>query len=155
MLKSTDKGVSNKKREQDMFDMYHTCQWCHYSYYKDGVCYCTNTNYVEGSVVPFSYKFQEVSESGRVHEVIEESLEGEDYKRFADRLVTSAMLELRLSGSNSQRLRKLFFDFGAEFIRDVSEKTDINLVTAMNKEVEDEPLVEIGNPESFYCNYWE
>ena len=137
-LKKISKGA-------DLNDMYHTCRWCHY--YQNGKCY----NHVAEQD---SLSIYQVSESGKLSEVIEETLESVKRTPFKE-------LEYMLQdwGVSQKRIKEFGEKFNKcfdEYKLDLKEWLDEKVSECYQTELDGKEYsgLEILNPEEYYCKDW-
>ena len=138
--------------DNDVFDMYHTCRWCkHFNEY--GYCMLDQFN-----VAGFDASLYKTAEEGHLSEVIEETLNSNKPEKLI-RLIDGFLGGIKVSKKNREEVKKLFNEVLPEYFDfELKEKLDENISRLYQERFDNAvfgALVEIKDPESFYCCRWE
>lgn len=127
-------------------DMYHCCRWCHH--YQNGKCYNNNIQIIDDSAV------FEVAESGRLDEVLEETLKSEKLTPFKE--LEYKLLEWNVSQKRIKEFNELFSSCYEEFALHLKESLDESVSRLYQTDLDDITFdgLEISNPEEYYCKDW-
>jgi hypothetical protein len=130
-------------------EMYHTCRWC--KYYDKGYCH----NKAFGGYDDIG--LYEVAESGRLSEVIEETLNSIDPKSITDEL-KAKLKSYKISDKRVEEVLTLFKGCMAEFLDMECKPALDERVSILYQSAGDgmcDIPVYISEPESFYCKHFE
>lgn len=127
-------------------DMYHCCRWCHH--YQNGKCYNNNMQIIDDSAV------FEVAESGRLDEVLEETIKSEKLTPFKE--LEYKLLEWNVSQKRIKEFNELFSSCYEEFALHLKESLDESVSRLYQTDLDDRTFdgIEISNPEEYYCKDW-
>lgn len=124
--------------------MYHNCRWCRHNV--KGSC-VKSSEVFEGSAIDSLY---EIAESGKLSEAITEGLKFPKFEKLE-----SLLAEYGISQKRQAEILKTVKAELEEFIPTLVEGVDESvsrLILSYEADVED---LELKDPESFYCNYFE
>lgn len=96
----------------------------------------------------------EVAESGRLDEVLEETIKSEKLTPFKE--LEYKLLEWNVSQKRIKEFNELFSSCYEEFTLHLKESLDESVSRLYQTDLDDRTFdgIEIGNPEEYYCKDW-
>ena len=145
-------GIQALEEKIEREGMYHTCRWC--KHYDSGLCYLGMLYpVIENRTAVYG-----VAEDGGLSGVIEETLNSnkpETILKELDKLLAG----WKVSKAKRGEVKKLFDEMIPEFLDfTLKEKLDEVISRLYQERLDNEAdteVVEIKDPESFYCSRWE
>lgn len=124
--------------------MYHNCRWCRYNV--KGSCVKSSEGF-EGSATDSLY---EIAESGKLSEAITEGLRFPKFEKLESLLVEYGISQKRQK-EILQTVKAELEDNTLTMVEGVDDSVS-RLILSYEADVED---LELKDPESFYCKYFE
>lgn len=139
-----------KLRKVDKDNWQKCCRWCHYYY--NGKCF--NKSVIASFSEDSINTMYEVAESGRLSEVIEETLHSVKLSEFKE--LEYKLREWKVSEKRIKEFNDLFMECYSQFTDfTLKEKLDEDISRCyLNFESNQTDGVEIFNPEEFCCRDW-
>ena len=142
--------LKKSKNSGSDYDYMKCCRWCRY--FHSGKCYNKNILSDES----FFNKIYEVSESGRLSGVLEETLHSVKLEEFRE--LELLLREWKISEKRIKEFNKLFRDCYTQWCDfTLKEKLDEDILVCynnFNNENKDCEGITINNPEDFWCKEW-